>query len=477
MRGEASANTRSDTSESRSEALQRRVVTQAKFQSALAFRRQVRDDLSPRHRSSPSALQALPTSMRLRTKRHGFLRPFEEWVSYYAGFPLEFAETIIRSFSKTGDTVLDPWNGSGTSTLAAFSTDRRSIGIDLNPYSEKLARARLYCNAPQRFLSAANTALATARRPSNAKYDVALDDPLSIWITGGGLALLRAYEHELRAALTSGCTEASQVRAADAFARVVVARTAVRLTAPARGSNPTWVKRPKQPHPVSRHHAEEAILKEASAAAAVLAGNRHQGTHEPHLIVGDSRSLPIQPASIDLVVASPPYCTRIDYAVATSVELAVLGVDRNTQEFGDLRRTLMGTTCIRPTGPIPDTTSFPASVSSILSQISSHPAYESNGYYLKNLRQYFLDATHSVQSIARSLRRGGSAFLVVQDSFFKDVHIDLALLYADIGTSVGLEPSTVSSQHVPRSLTDINTRTRKAHGRRRYRETVLCLTR
>jgi DNA modification methylase len=38
-----------------------------------------------------------------------------------------------------------------------------------------------------------------------------------------------------------------------------------------------------------------------------------------------SQSIPLPNSFIDLVVTSPPYCTRIDYAVATSPELALLG--------------------------------------------------------------------------------------------------------------------------------------------------------
>ena len=42
-----------------------------------------------------------------------------------------------------GDIVLDVFNGSGTTTLAAFQMNRRYIGIDLNPEYCKIAKNRI----------------------------------------------------------------------------------------------------------------------------------------------------------------------------------------------------------------------------------------------------------------------------------------------------------------------------------------------
>ncbi len=49
-----------------------------------------------------------------------------------APFPLELATRLIRMFSFVGDTVLDPFLGSGTTSLAAWQTGRNSIGVELD---------------------------------------------------------------------------------------------------------------------------------------------------------------------------------------------------------------------------------------------------------------------------------------------------------------------------------------------------------
>lgn len=50
-----------------------------------------------------------------------------------AAFPEELPEWFIKLFSKEGDTVLDPFMGSGTSVIVANRMNRNAIGIDLMP--------------------------------------------------------------------------------------------------------------------------------------------------------------------------------------------------------------------------------------------------------------------------------------------------------------------------------------------------------
>jgi DNA modification methylase len=50
-----------------------------------------------------------------------------------APFPLELASRLIQMFSFVGDVVLDPFVGTGTTTVAAALHGRNSIGLDIDP--------------------------------------------------------------------------------------------------------------------------------------------------------------------------------------------------------------------------------------------------------------------------------------------------------------------------------------------------------
>ncbi|MCP4109049.1 MAG: site-specific DNA-methyltransferase [Desulfobacteraceae bacterium] len=72
----------------------------------------------------------------------------EEWKEYFAGhwnfggtkqdghiamFPEELPKRLVKMFSFVGDTVLDPFLGSGTTSLASRNLNRNSVGYEINP--------------------------------------------------------------------------------------------------------------------------------------------------------------------------------------------------------------------------------------------------------------------------------------------------------------------------------------------------------
>jgi modification methylase len=60
-----------------------------------------------------------------------------------APFPIELAERLIRMFSFVGDTVLDPFTGTGTTNVAAARWGRNSIGYEIDPTYLAYAEDRL----------------------------------------------------------------------------------------------------------------------------------------------------------------------------------------------------------------------------------------------------------------------------------------------------------------------------------------------
>ncbi|MFA5028169.1 MAG: site-specific DNA-methyltransferase [Candidatus Methylomirabilota bacterium] len=60
-----------------------------------------------------------------------------------APYPLELAERLIRMFSFVGDTVLDPFMGTGTTSLAALRWGRNSIGFEVDSEYFRMAHERI----------------------------------------------------------------------------------------------------------------------------------------------------------------------------------------------------------------------------------------------------------------------------------------------------------------------------------------------
>lgn len=75
-----------------------------------------------------------------------------------APYPTELAERLIRMFSFVGDTVLDPFLGTGTTTVAAAKWGRNSIGFEVDAQYLELARKRINRESSSLFSKAEITA-------------------------------------------------------------------------------------------------------------------------------------------------------------------------------------------------------------------------------------------------------------------------------------------------------------------------------
>jgi len=71
--------------------------------------------------------------------------------NHSAAFPKELPSWFIKLFSQEGDTVLDPFAGSGTTCVAAAELNRRFIGIELKEEYQQIALQNVG-NIPRRFV-------------------------------------------------------------------------------------------------------------------------------------------------------------------------------------------------------------------------------------------------------------------------------------------------------------------------------------
>jgi DNA modification methylase len=68
-----------------------------------------------------------------------------------APYPLELAERLVRMFSFVGDTVLDPFMGTGTTNVAAARWGRNSIGAEVDTHYFQAAERRVRDHATDLF--------------------------------------------------------------------------------------------------------------------------------------------------------------------------------------------------------------------------------------------------------------------------------------------------------------------------------------
>lgn len=101
-----------------------------------------------------------------------------------APFPLELAERLVRMFSFVGDTVLDPFMGTGTTNLASLRWGRCSVGFEVDPEYFKMSHKRVDQGAADLFTKTTINAVTPRRvvngkseRPSRPSGQAVLDRP------------------------------------------------------------------------------------------------------------------------------------------------------------------------------------------------------------------------------------------------------------------------------------------------------------
>lgn len=406
----------------------------------------------------------------------------DQWFPYYAGFSGAFARSLIQSAGlDQGSTFLDPWNGSGTSTAAAAISGHRAIGFDLNPVMAVVAKARLLPNIEVPSVAPLLCEILKKTANGGSSPD---EDPLLTWFMPSSAAEVRSIDRAIYVLLVSASRIGNSVEAVStmssiaSFFYVALFRTVRQILGRFQASNPTWVIRPASPRSRIRPSAVEIRTTFKSQVSAMSASVKaescdlHRANVECTINVGSSENLPVPTNSVDLVLSSPPYCTRIDYGVATSPELATLGF-RMEDQLRELRASLIGTPTIRGSSQEPDR-NWGTTCNAFLDQVAQHPSKAAKSYYYKTYVQYFAAVARSMSEIARCVRPGGKAVIVVQDSYFKGIRADLATMFTEIATVNRLAISRQVDFPMSRTLAYINTKSRSYRPSSTSVESVLC---
>ncbi len=97
------------------------------------------------YQHDPTAVRG-PNGRRLRTVWDLKTKAYREARGHFATFPPSLVDPCIRLTTHPGDLVLDPFVGSGTTSLSAGLLGRRFVGIELNPAYLEMAQDRLVMN-------------------------------------------------------------------------------------------------------------------------------------------------------------------------------------------------------------------------------------------------------------------------------------------------------------------------------------------
>jgi DNA modification methylase len=347
------------------------------------------------------ALKVSSDSSSVRDHVHGFH-------SYPARLHPVTARRLIEKLSNEGDTVLDPFCGSGTVLVEGQLQGRHTIGVDLNPLAVELARFKTERTKPgtrELWLEAAEAVALFAEERRQARsgptrlykpHEREPYDPHILFELDGlsaGIAKQpKATQGMLRLVLSSILTKVSKS----------LGDTTGRL-GPRRLASGFAIR-------VFLNKAQEVCRQCEEYSEALPAKNSGK------VILSDARRLTgVTPNSIDLVVSSPPYPGVFDYLNHHANRLSWLQLDAQhlaRNEIGSRRQ---------------------------LSRLSPREALE----------QWRGDFAASLRALARVLKPGAPAALVIADSALGSLPLIVDREITQLAPATGFKLCAVGSQQRP----------------------------
>jgi hypothetical protein len=428
-----------------------------------------------------TSLSNVHTAKRGKRERSGV----HDWHGYYAGYAEQFVSDTLDVLGHPGDIVLDPWNGSGTTTWVAQYKGYPSLGLELNPIMALHAQAK-DLRIPERaeaIQQTARTIIEDAQTLSES--DLNVGDSLLEWVHPEPAHALVALRHaiEMRTGLQSTPgflediliaqaktrTPPSTHRAFFLSALFQVLREVGKFK---KGSNPTWLVTDESASSTKRNTVFEHYHRVVKRMVYDLdRGSMRTDKPNPYwVMIGDSRAMDIRDNSIDLIITSPPYCTRIDYVVSTKPELLLMGYEDD--EVDGLRRENIGAPVIVDKSitmrPI-----WGSLCNAFLRGVKTHRSKASKSYYLPIYLQYFQDAERSLRDIKRVLKPEGRGAIVVQSSYYKELELPLGDIYVEMAQALGLHAEIGRREVVRQHMAHINTRSSEYVKEKVYHEDVV----
>jgi DNA modification methylase len=365
---------------------------------------------------------------------HGYHR-------YPAKFIPQLAAKLIEEYSRPGDTVLDPFMGSGTALVESKRLGRPSVGVDINPVAHLIATAKVRAVEPsllQETIGCVRGRLVSRVQPplfwegSSTERDTEWHERLRYWFRDDVLQALSQIQHALEC----------QNEAVQPFFRCALSHTLKPVS--------WWHDRSVKPmrkldKPIPE--PEQVFFRHVQRMAR---GNRDYwgllkcaGTLETPVdcFCADARALPVLSQSIDLIVTSPPYVTSYEYADLHQLSALWFQMTTDLREF---RQGFIG----RSNGvnePRDDLHSpLAEAIVSRLDQVNPRKARE--------VALYFAEMYACFTEWRRVMRSGGYACIVIGNTCLNGVEVQNAQVFAEQLATLGFALTRVILREIPSKI-------------------------
>ena len=350
----------------------------------------------------------------------------------------QVARKLIQRYSKEGDTVWDPFCGSGSSLVESMLTGRASIGTDLNPFAVFLSKVKttpLDSDVLRRANEKLDHKIEAVRKQSHGTLEIPEMHNVDLWF--------KKYVQSDLAVIKEAVNSIEEEAVRDFF-RLCLAHTA-RETSNLKKSEFKIVRMKEAEqktfnpdvYEVFRANIRRCIPLMVSFVKALPEGYRAS-----KVIYADNREAPIDDHSVDLVVTSPPYGdhgTTVAYGQFSRYPAHWIGLDYEQVRSVD-RRGLGGRT--------PRDYDKTLLESKTLDETYKR-VYKNSPKRAKEFFNFFFDYSQSIEAMYQKLKVDGRACIVIGNRLMARVRIPTDKITAELGSVVGFAYEITMPRNIP----------------------------
>ena len=364
--------------------------------------------------------------------------PIHRWWPYVQGYSAEFVRSVIDERGlRPGETIFDPFAGSGTTLVEGRRAGLKAVGCELLPPAALAARVKTHFELSPRALLAA---WPLYRRRARHARPAPL--PFLRETTRHFSAEVLTQLRGLRAALPSvGAPVNNALRVAYGSILIPVSQL---HRSPCLGYRRFPPKKPLDPF-----EEMDRVISEMAEDLRRFAPEKPRWGPPAEIRTHDARSVSLRRGSIGLAVTSPPYVNGMDYVMNYKLDLAWLGYAHSYADLAALRQAQVSCDNLprAEAAPYLATDRVPDPwLREILARI--HRNVAGKGSYRRNdvhgiVSRYFWDLVPVLRRVRESLRPGGQFLLVVGDSLLAGAYVPGDLLLARLGSSLGFRIAAI----------------------------------
>ena len=412
--------------------------------------------------------------------------PIHRWVPWIAGFSSDFVKSALDGYLKKKGTVLDPFCGVGTTLVEAILGGHNAIGFEINPYAILASRAK--ANAHRIDIDEFNSKIDDFRQSYNEKISSNYkphSTPPKGFKTRASFYNPPVLHKVLIVQDFVLSIEDENVR--DMF-RLAFASTMVSYSnysyEPSLGRRVSAGREEIHDFPVAK-----AITDKLTDMAEDIAWMQEQmeGNNLDVQIINDSFfdcQKHLLPASVDLVITSPPYLNNYHYNRNTRPHLYWLGYAQTPDDlkkienmnFGKFWQTVRDLDQLDLSFTLPHTDI--AQRLQMLRKLNGEKGSYGGSGWANYAAAYFNDCHKFAEGIRYVLKRGGTALVVIGNSILQGVMIPTDEYFGKIAESIGLDLVKIDiprATRVGNSIIQSDVRVGKAKSSHQLYEAVVVL--